>query len=143
CQYHKLLLQNRIATFDESNLTNQPPDPVTIYNAIQFVSQAWNKVSEDVIIHSWQKTGILYSTEIDEFMDSESLNNYTIGKMLTVKDIIAKIQENESEEEPERQIKPVTAIQAITELDSVLGYIEQPESSFKIDIKVFSELKQI
>ncbi|CAG8839944.1 31796_t:CDS:2, partial [Racocetra persica] len=92
--------------------------PVMIYDAIQFVSQVWNKVSEDVIIHSWQKTGILSSTEIDEFMDSESLKNYTTGEITTVKDIIAEIQENESEEEPERQIKPVIAIQAITGLDS-------------------------
>ncbi|CAG8732006.1 5785_t:CDS:1, partial [Dentiscutata heterogama] len=125
--------------------------PVMIYDTIQFVSQAWNKVSEDVIIHSWQKTDILFFTEIDKFIDSESLvdltneeeielenlitrfqnsknpenleylnitihkfieikNNYTTGKIFTVKDIIAEIQENESEEEPEWQIKPVTAI---------------------------------
>ncbi|CAG8546575.1 13455_t:CDS:2, partial [Racocetra persica] len=182
--YRKLLLQNQIAAFDESNLTNQPPDPVTIYDAIQFVAQAWNKVSEDVIIHSWQKTGILPSIEIDETIDSESLNDFTNEKeielenliarfqisknpenpenlnisvhefieiddkyatseMPTVEDLIAEIQENESEEEPEQQIKPVTAIQAITGLDSVLGYIEKPESSLKIDIKVFSELKRI
>ncbi|CAG8833369.1 25463_t:CDS:1, partial [Racocetra persica] len=127
---------------------------------------------------------ILPSTEIDEFMDSESLvdltneekielenlitqfqnsknpknpeylnisthefieieKNYTTGEMPMVEDIIVEIQENEPEEEPERQIKPVTAIQAITGLDSVLGYIEQPGSSLEIDIKVFSELKQI
>ncbi|CAG8529852.1 11566_t:CDS:2, partial [Scutellospora calospora] len=175
CHYHKLLLQNRIAAFDELNLINQPPDSVTIYDAIQFVSQAWNKVSED------QKTDILPSTEIDEYIDSESLvnltnedemelenlitrfqnskdpenpeylnistwefieieNNYT-SEMPTLEDIIAEMQENELEEEPEQQIKPVTAIQAITELDLVLDYIEQLVSSLKIDIKVFSELK--
>ncbi|CAG8741393.1 2165_t:CDS:2, partial [Dentiscutata heterogama] len=147
CHYRKLLLQNRIAAFDELNLTNQPPDSVTIYNAIQFVSQAWNKVSEDVIIHSWQKTGILPSMEIDEYMDSEFLVDLTnedeMDEMSTVEDIIAEMQENKPEEEPEQQIKPVTAIQTITGLDLVLDYIEQPVSSLEINIKVFSELKRM
>ncbi|CAG8713276.1 17045_t:CDS:2, partial [Dentiscutata heterogama] len=114
-----LLLQNQIAVFDESNLTNQPPDSVTIYDAIQFVLQAWNKVSEDVIIHLWQKTGILPSTEIDEYMDSEFLVDLTnedeIDEIPMVKDIIAEMQKNEPEE----------------------------ESDLEIDIKVFSELKRM
>ncbi|CAG8834649.1 44094_t:CDS:2, partial [Gigaspora margarita] len=180
CHYCKLLLQNRIAAFDESNLTNQPPDPVTIYDAIQFVAQAWNKVSEDTIIHSWHKTGILPSMETDEDINLETIdltneeeielenlisqvqisknseylnisprefieidNNYATGKMSTIEDIIAEMQENESEEELEQQIKLVIAIQAITGLDEVLDYIEQPESSLEIDIKVFAELKRI
>ncbi|CAG8496097.1 3072_t:CDS:1, partial [Cetraspora pellucida] len=70
-------------------------------------------------------------------------NNYTIDEMPIVKDIIAEIQKNKSEEEPEWQIKSVIAIQAIIGLDSVLGYIEQPESNLEIDVKVFLELKQI
>ncbi|CAG8457617.1 8203_t:CDS:2 [Cetraspora pellucida] len=48
-----------------------------------------------------------------EFIEIEK--NYTTGEMPTVEDIIAEIQENEPEEEPEQQIKPVTAIQAITD----------------------------
>ncbi|CAG8722573.1 27286_t:CDS:2, partial [Dentiscutata erythropus] len=183
CHYHKLLLQNRIAAFDKSNLTNQPPDPVTIYDVIQFVAQAWNKVSKDTIIHSWHKTGILPSMETNEDPNLETIdltneeeielenlisrfqilknsensedlnislhefieidNNYTTGEMPTIEDIIAEIQKNKSEEESEQQIKPVTAIQAITGLDSVLGYIEQSEPSIEIDIKVFAELKRI
>ncbi|CAG8777068.1 21728_t:CDS:2, partial [Racocetra persica] len=87
-QYRKLLLQKRIVTFDESNLTNQPPDPVTIYDTIQFVSQAWNKVSEDVIIHSWQKTDILSSTEINEFMDLESLVDLTNKEEMELENLI-------------------------------------------------------
>ncbi|CAG8722039.1 34525_t:CDS:2, partial [Gigaspora margarita] len=170
CYYRKLLLQNRIAAFDESNLTNQPPDPVTIYDAIQFVAQAWNKVSENTIIHFWHKTDINLETidltneeEIElenlilqfqnsnnsEYLNISSCefievdNNYTTGKMSTIEDIIAEMQENESEEELGQQIKPVTAIQAIMEFDAILGYIEQPESSLEIDIKVFAELKHI
>ncbi|CAG8436848.1 1536_t:CDS:2 [Scutellospora calospora] len=71
CYYHKLLLQNRIAVFDETNLTNELPDPVTIYDAIQFVVQAWNNVSENTIIHLWQKTGIIPLIEIDKYLNTE------------------------------------------------------------------------
>ncbi|CAG8738192.1 4035_t:CDS:2 [Dentiscutata erythropus] len=153
-------------------------DPVTIYDAIQFVAQAWNKVFKDTIIHSWHKTGILPSMETNEDANLETIdltneeeielenliswfqisknsknsedlnislyefieidNNYAIGEMPTIEDIIAEIQENEYEEESEQQIKPVMAIQAITGLDSVLGYIEQSEPSIEIDIKVFA-----
>ncbi|CAG8824587.1 27419_t:CDS:2, partial [Gigaspora margarita] len=163
-------------------------DPVTIYDAIQFISQAWNKVSVDVIIYSWQKTSILPSMETNEDMmiDSESLinlvdlanndeneledlmikfqnlknsnhseqlnisthefikidNNYVTGQMLTIEDIVAEMQEDEHDDEQEQvDSKLVIATQAITGLDSILNYIEQPESDIEIDIKVFAKLK--
>ncbi|CAG8648278.1 8491_t:CDS:2 [Dentiscutata erythropus] len=53
--------------------SGEAANPVTIYDAIQFVSQAWNKVSKDIIIHIWQKTGILPFIEIDEHPDAELL----------------------------------------------------------------------
>ncbi|CAG8649130.1 2498_t:CDS:2, partial [Cetraspora pellucida] len=80
---------------------------------------------------------------ISTYKSIEIEKNYTIGEMPTVEDIIAEIQENESKKEPKQQIKPVTAIQTVIGLDSILGYIEQPELSLEIDIKVFSELKWI
>ncbi|CAG8805006.1 23565_t:CDS:2, partial [Racocetra persica] len=145
CYYRKLLLQNRIAAFDEANLTNEPPDPVTIYNAIQFVAQAWNK----------QKTSILPFAEIDECLDTEDLKNpenskhlnisihefieidnkYATGKMPTINELIEEIQESEPKEEELKKQKPVILTQAVTGIDSVLGYIEQLESNFQIDIK--------
>ncbi|CAG8759757.1 10963_t:CDS:2, partial [Racocetra persica] len=171
CHYCKLLLQNRIAAFDETNLTNEPPDPVTIYDAIQFVAQ--------------QKTSILLFAEIDECLNTEvsaEINNnneetelknlitqfqdlknpenlehlnisihefikidnkYAIGEMPTINELIEEMQESEPKEEELEKQKPVMPTQAITRIDSVLGYIEQLESNFQIDIKVFAKLKRM
>ncbi|CAG8837875.1 28374_t:CDS:2, partial [Racocetra persica] len=185
CHYHKLLLQNQIAAFDEANLTNEPSDPVTIYDAIQFVAQAWNKVSEDTIIHLWQKTSILPFAKIDECLDTEvsaKINNdnketelenlitqfqdlknpenpkhlnifihefieidnkYATGEMPTINELIEEMQESEPKEEELEKQKPVMPTQAVTRIDSVLGYIEQLELNFQIDIKVFARLKRM
>ncbi|CAG8827592.1 8920_t:CDS:2 [Gigaspora margarita] len=159
-----------------------------IIYSFKFVLQAWNKVSENVNIYSWQKTGILSSIETNEDMtiDSESLidlvdltnndeneledlmikfqnlknsnhskqlnisthefikidNNYVTGQMPTIEDIVAEMQKDEHDDEQEQvDSKPVIATQAITGLDSILNYIEQPESDIEINIKVFAKLK--
>ncbi|CAG8736787.1 348_t:CDS:2, partial [Cetraspora pellucida] len=65
-----------------------------------------------------------------------------IKLIITMQQVIEEMQENESEEESKKQT-PITLTQAITEINSVLGYIEQLELNFKIDIKVFAELKQM
>src|SRR6185437_14623370 len=78
---------------------------------------------------------------IHEFIEID--NNYATGEMPTIEELIEEIQENEPEEEEPKKQKPVTPTQAITGIDSVLGYIEQLESNFEIDIKVFAELKRM
>ncbi|CAG8446122.1 18764_t:CDS:2 [Dentiscutata erythropus] len=83
---------------------------------------------------------ILSSMKTNENTNLETIvliNEEEIEEMPIIKDIIVKIQENKFEKESEQQIKPVKAIQAITRLDSVLGYIEQSEPSIEINIKVF------
>ncbi|CAG8648291.1 8492_t:CDS:2 [Dentiscutata erythropus] len=56
--------------------------------------------------------------------------------MPTIEDIIEKVQKNETEEEePIKKNKPITTSQAIAEIDTVFGYIKQPESNLEIDIK--------
>ncbi|CAG8491055.1 2320_t:CDS:2, partial [Racocetra persica] len=159
----------------DTNLTNEPPNPVTIYDTIQFVAQAWNK----------QKTSILLFAEIDECLNTEvsaKINNdneetelknlitqfqdlknpenpehlnisiyefieidnkYTTGEMPTINELIEEIQKSEPEEEELKKQKPVILTQAVTGIDSVLGYIEQLELNFQIDIKVFAELKRM
>ena len=78
---------------------------------------------------------------IHEFIEINS--NYATGEMPTIKELIKEIQENKSEEEEPKKQKPVTPTQVITRIDLVLGYIEQLESNFEIDIKVFAELKRM
>ncbi|CAB4439638.1 unnamed protein product [Rhizophagus irregularis] len=46
------------------------PSLLTIYDAIKFVSKAWNNISKETIIHSWQKTDILPNINSDQ-LDNE------------------------------------------------------------------------
>ncbi|CAG8436851.1 1537_t:CDS:1, partial [Scutellospora calospora] len=55
--------------------------------------------------------------------------------MPTIEEVIEEMQENESEEEEPKKQTSIIPTQAITGIDSVLDYIEQLESNFKIDIK--------
>ncbi|CAG8775254.1 16730_t:CDS:2, partial [Racocetra persica] len=43
--------------------------PVIIYDAIQFVAKAWENVTEDIIIHAWQKTEILPSADFESSIE--------------------------------------------------------------------------
>ncbi|CAG8737899.1 14468_t:CDS:2, partial [Racocetra persica] len=70
-------------------------------------------------------------------------NKYATGEMPTINELIKEIQESETEEEELEKQKPVTPTQAVSGIDSVLGYIKQLESNFQIDIKVFAELKRM
>ncbi|CAG8814516.1 7489_t:CDS:2 [Cetraspora pellucida] len=159
----KLLLQNRIAAFDEANLTNKPPDPFTIYDAIHIlpfaeidecldteVSAEINNNNEETelenLITQFQNLKNPENSEhlnisIHKFIEID--NKYATGEMPTINKLIEKMQESETEEEELEKQKPVTPTQAVTGIDSVLGYIEQLESNFQIDIKVFAELKRM
>ncbi|CAG8835159.1 8548_t:CDS:2, partial [Cetraspora pellucida] len=92
-----------------------------------FVAKAWKNVTENVIIHAWQKTEILPSTDLESSIkpnDNDEVdistrkfieinNKYMTSEITKIEDIIAEIQEEDDEKEPEKPVKSVTTVQAI------------------------------
>ena len=62
---------NRIRTYQEaaeSNNNNQVPE-INIFNAINFVSDAWDQVTTETIKRSWEKTNIINQNTTDLMVD--------------------------------------------------------------------------
>uniref|UniRef100_U9SS30 DDE-1 domain-containing protein n=1 Tax=Rhizophagus irregularis (strain DAOM 181602 / DAOM 197198 / MUCL 43194) TaxID=747089 RepID=U9SS30_RHIID len=58
-QYRKLLVANRVETYDLAQESSSDVTPVDILDAITFVSKAWNIVKSSTIEHCWEKTELL------------------------------------------------------------------------------------
>ncbi|CAJ0826234.1 20196_t:CDS:1, partial [Entrophospora sp. SA101] len=54
-------------------MNSQDPDPMNIHDAIQFISNAWNNVNENMIKSSWKRSGTLPNNDLffeDNFNDN-------------------------------------------------------------------------
>ncbi|RGB35767.1 hypothetical protein C1646_742090 [Rhizophagus diaphanus] len=58
-QYKKLLVANRVETYNLAQESSSNVTPVDILYAITFVNEAWNIVKSSTIEHCWEKTDIL------------------------------------------------------------------------------------
>ncbi|CAG8510699.1 9189_t:CDS:2 [Dentiscutata heterogama] len=116
--------------------------------------KAWKNVTEDVIIHAWQKTEILPSADLESSIEpnddeevelEELIMQYQNLKNPKNSELTTSISTREFIEIDNKYmtIKSVTTVQAIAGVDSILDYIEQPNANIEIDIKVFAELKRI
>ncbi|CAB4491299.1 unnamed protein product [Rhizophagus irregularis] len=124
CHYQKLLCQNRIEKYQ----------PLTI-------SKAWNNVSKNTIIHSWQKTGSEINDgafekleqlirQIPRNNDGEILNasefiqcddNLEVDAMPDIEEIVAAVcyepdDNNDNEIESEIEIKTIEALESCEKL---------------------------
>ncbi|CAG8540125.1 2038_t:CDS:2 [Dentiscutata heterogama] len=72
-QYRRIFCQNRLEAYDAITEDNLVPPDVTLYDAINFVAQAWKNVTSSTIIRSWGRAGILPSMEnLDDTMHEET-----------------------------------------------------------------------
>ena len=63
---------NRIRTYQEaaeSNNNNNRVSEINIFDAINFVSDAWNQVTTETIKNSWEKTNIINQNTTDLMFD--------------------------------------------------------------------------
>ncbi|CAG8640766.1 4012_t:CDS:1 [Paraglomus brasilianum] len=68
--YKLMFIQNRVVAYDVPMDNNTESTPFTIKDAIYTVANAWDRVSQQVIVNCWQKTRILFSTN-DEIEETE------------------------------------------------------------------------
>ncbi|CAJ0863437.1 3957_t:CDS:1, partial [Entrophospora sp. SA101] len=97
--------------YDLYNMTENKESisKLTIYNAIKFVSKAWENVKSETIIRSWKKVGILPEDDLDDYEDSEDsvaselqdLMNKHYNEPLTTGDYVNYESNNETEAMPE------------------------------------------
>ncbi|CAG8818266.1 27976_t:CDS:1, partial [Dentiscutata erythropus] len=72
-QYRRIFCQNHLEAYDVITEDNLVPPDVTLYDAINFVAQAWKNVTSSTIIRSWGRAGILSSMEnLDDTMHEET-----------------------------------------------------------------------
>ena len=71
--YKRMFIQNRVDAYDASMDNNTESTPFTIKDAIYTVANAWDRVSQQVIVNCWQKTRILFlpSSTSDEIEETE------------------------------------------------------------------------
>ncbi|CAJ0851114.1 3396_t:CDS:1, partial [Entrophospora sp. SA101] len=58
-KYRKILCQDRILAYQTLEDSNQEPAQLTIFDGINFISEAWKQVTVETIKHSWEKTKII------------------------------------------------------------------------------------
>ncbi|CAG8562883.1 7818_t:CDS:2 [Gigaspora rosea] len=70
--YKKFFCENRIDAFDEFlEFGSDPPETITIKDAIGFIAAAWSKVTPKTIRNCWKKTGILPQDFLNELYSHE------------------------------------------------------------------------
>ena len=57
-----LYVKNRLDAYDAITEENPIPSDITIYDSINFAARAWENVSANTIIRSWNRANILPST---------------------------------------------------------------------------------
>ena len=58
-KYRKILCQDRILAYQTLENSSQEPAQLTIFDGINFISEAWKQVEVETIKHSWEKTKII------------------------------------------------------------------------------------
>ncbi|CAH1771276.1 2450_t:CDS:1, partial [Entrophospora sp. SA101] len=126
--------------YDLYNMTENKESisKLTIYNAIKFVSKAWENVKSETIIRSWKKVGILPEDDLDDYEDSEDsvaselqdLMNKHYNEPLTTGDYVNYESNNETEAMPE-----------LEEIAAVVLNEEEEEEEEVVHIKTKDALK--
>lgn len=168
-KYRKILCQNRIKAYQESE-NDQVPD-INIFDAINFISNAWNQVTVETIKSSWNKTKIInYNSSVAEDSNQESEINeindlinelpftdhlnadefITIDQNLVVQEemtddeivkIVKQRSENEDDNETDEPEPIVTGTEAIKGLEVALKYVQQ--KNLEIDFQIIKSVNKL
>ena len=74
--YRKSMLHSLLAAVGKFNTVNESAKSVTVFDAIQWISSAWNNVREEIILKCFQRAGFASpETDLQEQEDSRSESN--------------------------------------------------------------------
>lgn len=93
-QYRKLLVRNRVETYEISQELNREIIPLNIYDAINFSKNAWNSVSQQTIKNCWRHTGIPSQDEIDD--EIEDHDDQAVCDEMELQDLIDQLPFDDS-----------------------------------------------
>ncbi|CAJ0849562.1 11833_t:CDS:2, partial [Entrophospora sp. SA101] len=83
-KYRKILCVNRIRAYQEAaeNNNNEVPQ-INIFDAINFVSDAWNQATTEIIKNSWKKTNIIINQNTTDLMVEDQSEINEINSLIT------------------------------------------------------------
>ncbi|GBC36164.2 tigger transposable element-derived protein 6-like [Rhizophagus irregularis DAOM 181602=DAOM 197198] len=150
-QYRKLLVANRVETYDLAQESSSDVTPVDILDAITFVSKAWNIVKSSTIEHCWEKTGILpdfkgnnpeendsdWNQDINDDINRITLELQEMIDELNLQDPITAIHETEIAERF-IHIDDEIPIELLSDEEIIAAIISRPEND---DIEEDDELE--
>lgn len=152
-------------------LYNQIVPDINIFDAINFISNAWNQVTVETIKSSWNKTKIInYNSSVAEDSNQESEINeindlinelpftdhlnadefITIDQNLVVQEemtddeivkIVKQRSENEDDNETDEPEPIVTGTEAIKGLEVALKYVQQ--KNLEIDFQIIKSVNKL
>ncbi|GES89665.1 hypothetical protein GLOIN_2v1789983 [Rhizophagus clarus] len=124
---------------------NIPVPKLKISDSISLSAKAWKAVTSETIRNCWSKTGILpispSPSPSDEEQNDDDLNEIEeIQKLLdrykiTDEEIVNMVKLNETDlEEEELILQPkISASEALTSLDKVLSFLDNPPDTFTME----------
>ncbi|GET02448.1 tigger transposable element-derived protein 6-like [Rhizophagus clarus] len=77
-KYQKLLVKNKVETYEILQQLNKGTDSLNIHDAIIFCTNAWNAITQETISNCWKYTGILLlvnQKEVDEGVNQLEQDN--------------------------------------------------------------------
>jgi hypothetical protein len=145
---------------------------LTVYDAIKFVSKAWENVKSETIVRSWGKVGILPKDDLDDYVNYEDgedsielelqsiineyyretqtvenyINhecNYEAEAMPSLEEIVAVLNKEEEEEEEGENIIRISTQDALQSCKDLLIYIQQGEQGFIVEGNMLDSLQEL
>ncbi|CAG8837893.1 18551_t:CDS:2, partial [Racocetra persica] len=137
-QYRRIFCQNRLEAYDTITEDNLVPSDVTLYDAINFVAQAWKNITSKTELEASASEEAELEAEIINLIECLliddplyvqeyiEIDNYmNIEEDLTINEIVDIVNgqdESESEKEQEEMVK---IGDAIVGLDNLIKYVQQ------------------
>ncbi|EXX53371.1 hypothetical protein RirG_244560 [Rhizophagus irregularis DAOM 197198w] len=140
-QYRKLLVANRVETYDLAQKSGSNITPVDILDAITFVSEAWNIVKSK-LQEMIDELNLQDSITAERFIH---IDDKILIELLSDEEIIAAIisrPENddiEEDDESETNIS-ISNKEALSSLEKVVQYFKNPPDNILVD---YTELKTL
>ncbi|CAG8832632.1 11269_t:CDS:1, partial [Racocetra persica] len=149
-KYRRYLIQNWLDAYEFAQISQTPPSPVNIKEAIDYCALAWNEVSDETIRNCWHKTGILL-VELDNndlplddyrydeyYSDQLEVHNLIEQLPINVNDVLSASEYIKIDNE-----LPTTAISSNQEIIAALQEDKDDESEPPIQISLNTAMESL
>ncbi|CAG8740211.1 11176_t:CDS:2, partial [Racocetra persica] len=149
--YKKIFCEDRIYAFDTFLESGDPPELITIKDAIDFVATAWDKLDQNnesnitsEIQYLIERLPLDQPMSADEYVIAD--NNLITTEMPNDEEIIEAVKNRECIEPEEDEVtsKPISFMQALEFINGILLFLEQqPDGAFQVNESLIRNLGRL